>query len=531
MAVPEKYSHIDFKPPNGVRREAEYGLKLREEHGRGGTAIGVARARDLSNGRKLSPQTVKRMKAFFDRHASDSKAEGYNRGEKGWPSAGKVANLLWGGPSGETWANKIVSQMEAADRKEESRALRPFGSSFGMTPRVTVVHGPPAAGKTGYVLENKKPGDVVFDFNSIMSAISGNSIYHSDDSLISYCTDIRTLMIEKALRKGSDNHCWIIVTSPDDSLRSSLKDVPTNYVEVECDKEECLRRIESDPGRPESHKQVVEQYFEKRSSTVKDIERRYYGRFNDPSKPDHNELGVERRVDPETGKNQVFLVGYAAKFGTDSLMMGDFIERIDPGAFEIVEKGKDFDGKPLETRGLYNHDPNHLIGRFPDTMKLTVDSKGLRYQILLPESRHDLAELVSRGDLRGSSFSFVVAEDGERWSTEDGQSIRTVTKVKSLLDCGPVTYPAYADSTVAVAKRSFQEYQRNKKAPRSSATHRSAQKDIEKFISKRTPQKNSESRNLTKSKSVSGKRKSKSKPDGFVSDSLRSTIKFLKERT
>jgi hypothetical protein len=42
------YEDIDFTPPQGVREEAKKGLAWREEHGRGGTAVGVARARDLA---------------------------------------------------------------------------------------------------------------------------------------------------------------------------------------------------------------------------------------------------------------------------------------------------------------------------------------------------------------------------------------------------------------------------------------------------------------------------------------------------
>ena len=68
MATPEKYAHIDFKPPQGAREEAEKSLAWRLEFGRGGTAVGIARARDLANGVEVSPSTVRRMKAFFDRH-------------------------------------------------------------------------------------------------------------------------------------------------------------------------------------------------------------------------------------------------------------------------------------------------------------------------------------------------------------------------------------------------------------------------------------------------------------------------------
>jgi hypothetical protein len=112
-----KYDHINFKPPKGVQKAARIGLEMREEHGRGGTAVGVARARDLSNGKTISPETAKRMKSYFARHEVDQKAEGFNVGEKGYPSAGRVAWMLWGSFEGQRWSNKLVDQMNAADEK------------------------------------------------------------------------------------------------------------------------------------------------------------------------------------------------------------------------------------------------------------------------------------------------------------------------------------------------------------------------------------------------------------------------------
>lgn len=466
MSIPEKYSHIDFTPPKGVQKEAEYGLKLRREYGRGGTAVGIARARDLANGTQLSPSTLRRMKAFFDRHQSDEKADGFFKGDKNWPSNGLIANKLWGGPNGYAWARKVVAQMEAADAKEEGRALRPFGSTQGLKPKVFVVHGPPASGKTSYVMEKKGDNDVIFDFDKVMSALSGLPPHQKNDNLISYCTDIRTLIIDKALRNPKVDKTWIIATNVSDDLKGKLSDIPVEYVQVDATKEECLKRIEEDPERQPvatELREVVEKYFsqkdEQRSVAVlPNVERRFLGNFSNAEKADPDLLRVEKRADPSTGKQQTYLVGYAAKFHTDSLLLGDFVERIDPGAFDIVKSREDGEGRPLETRCLFNHDPNHLLGRFPTTMKMTVDDKGLRYECLLPESRQDLAESVARGDLRGSSFSFVVAEGGEKWSYEGGQSTRLVTKIKSLLDCGPVTYPAYGDATVAVAKRSYQQF-------------------------------------------------------------------------
>jgi HK97 family phage prohead protease len=464
--MPEKYSHIDFTPPDGVRKEAEKGLAWRREHGRGGTAVGIARARDLSNGTQLSPSTVRRMKAFFDRHEIDKKGEGWNPGDDGFPSNGRIAWALWGSDAGRAYARKVVEQMNAADEKE-GRSLRPFGSTQGIKPNVFVVHGAPASGKTSYVMQHKGDNDVIFDFDKVMSALSGLPPHQKNKNLISYCTDIRALIIKKALRKPTVDKTWIITTNIGDEMKGQLSDIPVEYIHVDTPKEECLKRIEEDPDRQpvaEELREAVERYFssEQRSAPVlPNVERRFLGNFSNVEKADPDLLRVEKRADPNTGKPQTYVIGYAARFGKDSLLLGDFVERIDPSAFSLVESREDGEGRPLETRCLFNHDPNHLLGRFPTTMKMTVDEKGLRYECLLPESRADLAESISRGDLRGSSFSFVVAEGGEKWSYENGRSTRLVTRIKSLLDCGPVTYPAYGDATVAVAKRSYQQFQKS----------------------------------------------------------------------
>ena len=107
---------IDTKPTDGMMREAELGLELRREFGRGGTEVGVARARDISNGKNLSIETIKRMYSFFSRHEKSTKGgQGYNRGDEGYPSAGKIAWLLWGGDAGFSWASRKVEEIESVE--------------------------------------------------------------------------------------------------------------------------------------------------------------------------------------------------------------------------------------------------------------------------------------------------------------------------------------------------------------------------------------------------------------------------------
>lgn len=119
----EERGDLDLRPPATVAAAARRGLELRAEYGRGGTAVGVARARDLSNRRELSIETVKRMVAYFTRHEVDLQAPAAKRGAPGYPSAGYIAWLLWGGDAGRSWARKIVRQqarIEAIIQKERA---------------------------------------------------------------------------------------------------------------------------------------------------------------------------------------------------------------------------------------------------------------------------------------------------------------------------------------------------------------------------------------------------------------------------
>lgn len=111
-----KYDGIDFTPPQGARDAAKRALEVRgtkPPSQRGMTPVGIARARDLQNGVKLSPDTIKRMKAFFDRHEVDKKGSTFGEQGKGWQAWNG-----WGGDAGYSWAKKVVGQMESRDKKE-----------------------------------------------------------------------------------------------------------------------------------------------------------------------------------------------------------------------------------------------------------------------------------------------------------------------------------------------------------------------------------------------------------------------------
>ena len=126
--APKKYSHISFDPPKQAQENAERSLKKRAEKPpsqRGMTPVGLARARDLANGRELSPETVRRMLAYFTRHEVDKQGstwDEYGKGRQAWDG--------WGGDAGFSFARKVVKQMNTADNKT---TLRAYGEAIQLS--------------------------------------------------------------------------------------------------------------------------------------------------------------------------------------------------------------------------------------------------------------------------------------------------------------------------------------------------------------------------------------------------------------
>lgn len=111
------YKSVNTIPTDEMAAEARKGLAWREEYNRGGTLVGVARANQLINKEELSENTVRRMYSYFARHEVDKQAEGFNQGEDGYPSAGRIAWALWGGDPGKAWADSKVKEFDEEDEE------------------------------------------------------------------------------------------------------------------------------------------------------------------------------------------------------------------------------------------------------------------------------------------------------------------------------------------------------------------------------------------------------------------------------
>ncbi len=153
------------------------------------------------------------------------------------------------------------------------------------------------------------------------------------------------------------------------------------------------------------------------------------------------------------------IIGYGSVFNSRSEPLWGFREIIKPGAFDDV-LGDD-------VRGLFNHDPNFILGRSSSgTLSLSVDDKGLRYDIVAPATQTILDLVLApmqRGDINQSSFAFRVARDGEHWYEDDeGIVIREISRFSRLFDVSPVTYPAYQEADSGVrSMKAWQEARDN----------------------------------------------------------------------
>lgn len=198
---------------------------------------------------------------------------------------------------------------------------------------------------------------------------------------------------------------------------------------------------------------------------MSDIEKRSY----------LGEVRAEKRED-----EPIHIIGYGSVFNRQSEVMWGFREIIMPGAFDDCLKD--------DVRGLFNHDPNFILGRSnAGTLTLSVDETGLKYDIIAPDTptiRDLVIAPLQRGDITQSSFAFRIARNGEEWyENEEGVIIREIHKVARLYDVSPVTYPAYQEASSTVRSLEAWKEARHSGTIKNALNQRAARERLLQLIS------------------------------------------------
>jgi len=128
-------TEINLMPTEAMRSAAKQYRKWKKEGRAGGTDDAARRATQILSGNELSPDTVITMNAWFARHLSDKSGKGFNSGEEGYPSRGRVAWSAWGSDSGMTWAKSKSNAIKKARERsmtEETKTVEERAEPDGL---------------------------------------------------------------------------------------------------------------------------------------------------------------------------------------------------------------------------------------------------------------------------------------------------------------------------------------------------------------------------------------------------------------
>ena len=499
---------IDLTPTKGMVEAAKRGLELRKEFGRGGTEVGVKTARMIIANELTIPR-VKKMYAYFQRHEVDKQAEGFELGEDGFPSAGKIAWMLWGDDPGMSWSTKKRNQIEKEEKEERVSAKIKKALEKKMKDH------------------NEEVSDMNIDWNAKVSLKTlekvfdrGVGAYHTNPSSVRPSVTspemwalARVNSFLYALKKGKfrsgkhdtdllpSNHPVVEKMKEDKNIRAKVGSMITDGIELPLydSKEEAEKMAEELGGEPSFHIHILDEKevympFENHEEALKvmgkpedeememeeevemfeeEVENNYHHEEEEEERKQitniwdkkYNDImekriyNLETRVET-TENNKDVVVGYGSVFNSRSENLGGFFEYISPTAIT------DETIKNSDVRALINHDPNLILARSKfgeGNLNLSIDETGLKYSYELPDTTYgrDLGVNLKNGNISQSSFAFTIAEGGDSWTTdEDGNDIRKINKIDRLFDISSVTYPAYsaASSDLVIAQRGLQKY-------------------------------------------------------------------------
>jgi HK97 family phage prohead protease len=126
---------------------------------------------------------------------------------------------------------------------------------------IKIVSGSPCSGKNTYIAQNKRKGDVVWDFDKIHSALTDEKSHNHIEKVRKFIFSMRNTFY-KDLKNENELRVWIINSSPLRKVRENLaKELNAEVIYIKRSKEECLEVANNE--RPEEWKSYINSYFER----------------------------------------------------------------------------------------------------------------------------------------------------------------------------------------------------------------------------------------------------------------------------
>lgn len=125
---------------------------------------------------------------------------------------------------------------------------------------LTVITGPPCAGKTTYARQHALPGDITVDFDAIAQAL-GSPVSHGHDShLAEVAAAAWSAAIREALRRLGRHRTWIIDSKPSPWRCGEYDRAGARYVRLTAAAAELHRRADA-AGRPAAWHARIDQFL------------------------------------------------------------------------------------------------------------------------------------------------------------------------------------------------------------------------------------------------------------------------------
>lgn len=300
---------------------------------------------------------------------------------------------------------------------------------------IHVVIGAPCAGKSTYVREHAKSGDVIVDYDSIARALGAGghlpdgdikqAAFRARKAAIDYCVDTKC-------------ESWVIHSLPTDEQREAYEKAGAEFIELDTDIETCLQRAQDD-NRPPGTEQIIRDYFEAAKAAFLMPERGALMRK------------LKACVKSELQESGGYVIGYASTFDREPDSYGDVVAK---GAFEkSLERWKALFNEGKYIPLLWGHDtedPKSNIGRVVEAHE---DERGLLVTAEFDkdnEKAQYVRKLVKEGRVYQFSFAFEV-RDWAPIELEDGTKANELRELE-LFEVSLVQIPANQHATVEEVK-------------------------------------------------------------------------------
>lgn len=307
---------------------------------------------------------------------------------------------------------------------------------------VKCIYGAPCSGKSTYVNDHFREGDIVWDFDEIKRTITLQDKHsQGTDAQNSMILQMRYTFAKNA-PESECNVAWFICTRPSDGVRDLLGP-DAEYIEMDATEQECYDRLDADDSRSDKEhmRRLIYNYFHETEERkmIKTNEREYRDFV----------LAVVEPQEKETDDRMV-VRGYASTFN-DPYELFEFdgvkyMEQIDASAFDEADMS--------DVIFQYNHEGRVFARQSNGTLSVAPDDHGLAIEAVLggTEIGRGLYEEISGGYTNKMSFGFRVLEDMWEEKLIDGVTVqlRTITKVGKVYDVSAVSIPANDATSISV---------------------------------------------------------------------------------